>query len=167
MSTSAIEPVPPLFIIGVLNRSGTNYLGDLLRILPEFEMPTLKEDYVLEHAACLGEYVAKSAHRWRSIDNAEGTMLRCLGDGILSFLRLGCCRHDSRILVKTPRPYGLDKFPELFPSAKALLLIRDGRDIVESAGKELRVGIARILDAGVETVRTHDARFHGGPGPRY
>jgi hypothetical protein len=40
---------------------------------------------------------------------------------------------DKRLLTKTPVAYNVDKFFDLFPEAKLLILIRDGRDAVESA----------------------------------
>ena len=40
---------------------------------------------------------------------------------------------DKRLLAKTPGAYNSDKFFHLFPDAKLLILVRDGRDAVESA----------------------------------
>jgi hypothetical protein len=133
---SARQVERPIFIIGVMNRSGTNFLGDALQLLPEFEMPRLEEDYVLEHSHLLRAYTEQSAHRWHRLGSeAPSEMLRAIGAGILTFLRNQAKRADSRLVLKTPRPYGLQNFPDLFPNAKLLLLLRDGRDIVESAAR--------------------------------
>jgi hypothetical protein len=57
-----------------------------------------------------------------------------LGGGILTFLfeHIG---KDRRLLCKTPRGYNIGNFFRLFPNAKLLVLIRDGRDVVSSAVK--------------------------------
>jgi protein-tyrosine sulfotransferase len=60
--------------------------------------------------------------------------LRHLGGGILCFLSEQI-EEDRRLLCKTPRGYNIDNFFHLFPNAKLLILIRDGRDVVSSAVK--------------------------------
>jgi hypothetical protein len=95
----------------------------------------LKEDYLLEHSAKLAEYVSSSLHRWRPLgDRAADAALRQLGNGLLNFVREGMAP-ELHLLLKSPRPYGVHNFPMLFPDAKLLLLMRDGRDVVESAVK--------------------------------
>jgi len=138
MTASADAPV---FIVGVHRRCGSNFLGDALKLCPTLSAPQpLYEDYVLEHSPLLAEYVERTAskqYRKRFKDEAQygeckAAMLKRLGDGILAFLadRIAPSR---RLLTKTPDPFHLENFFLLFPGAMLLLLVRDGRDVVESA----------------------------------
>lgn len=125
-----------IFIVSPLNRSGTNYLADILCTIPGFEIPRIKEDYVLEHAALLEQYARLTERRWGALGQAAiPTALRCLGDGILHYLREACEQTDTRMVNKTPRAYGIRHFFQLFPQSRLLLLVRDGRDVVESAAR--------------------------------
>lgn len=137
MNVVTSSKTDPVFIIGVLNRSGTNFLSDTLLTVSDFEMPILKEDYVLEHSSLLIQYGNESKHRWKKRlgENESKLIYYYLGQGLLNFLRYGCNRNDSRLLVKTPRSYGINNFFDLFPNGKLLIMVRDGRDTVESATK--------------------------------
>ncbi len=133
----------PIFIIGVHRRCGSNFLGDALRLCPNLREPEpLAEDYLLEHAPLLSEYVRKTAEgRYRKRFDAEepflqcrASMLRGIGDGLLAFLG-DHVEPDSRLLTRTPDPDHLELFFDLFPEAKLVLLVRDGRDVVESSAR--------------------------------
>jgi hypothetical protein len=130
---------PPVFILGIMQRCGTNFLSDILSIHAGFEAPgNLAEDFVMEHAHLLLEYGDRTYRRWKDlrwIKNPEGCkkiLLRHIGDGIVRLLQQEIAQH-KRLLTKTPVAYNVDKFFHLFPEAKLLILIRDGRDAVESA----------------------------------
>lgn len=127
----------PILIVGALNRSGTNYLIDIVRLLPDCEMPALSEDYLFEHSANLTEYANKSNRRWkRKIgENASQTMIHCIGHGLYMFLQFSCQNRDSRIVIKTPRPEGVQNVFKFFPNARLILIVRDGQDTVESAAR--------------------------------
>lgn len=131
------QPRSPVFILAPAPRSGTNYLANILILHPAFQIPTLIwEDHVLVYSQLLEQYVCETSKRWSSeIGNKEeyrNDLLRHLGGGILSFL----CEHieeNKRLLCVTPKPRNIDNFFRLFPQAKLLVLIRDGRDVVDSA----------------------------------
>lgn len=129
----------PVFILSPAPRCGTNYLAHILLLHTVFQLPTLLwEDHVLAYSQLLEEYARKTSTRWeRQIRNDEAyrkDLLRHLGGGILSFLyeHIG---EDRRLLCKTPGAHNINTFFLLFPQAKLLILIRDGRDVVESALK--------------------------------
>jgi hypothetical protein len=138
-SDGSVHPEPPVFIVGIMERSGTNFLSDVLLIDPSFAMPSiLNEDFVMEHAHLLLEYGDRTYGRWRQLKWIENPgerknlLLRHLGQGIVALLRQEIAE-DKRLLAKTPGAYNSDKFFHLFPDAKMVILIRDGRDAVESA----------------------------------
>lgn len=127
----------PVFIVSPMQRCGTNFLAHVLRLHPSFQLPDrIWEDYLLHNADLLDEYVVKTTLRWRSelgdVRDVRETLLAELGQGILSFLD-NRTRAGSRLLCKTPASFNLYLFPKLFPAAKLLIMIRDGRDVVESA----------------------------------
>ncbi|MCS7306726.1 MAG: sulfotransferase [Thermoguttaceae bacterium] len=138
-----ISQKPDVFIIGVHRRCGTNFLADALKLLPHFQEPRpLAEDYLLEHAPLLVEYARRTAakryqKRFQEAGEFEACqrlLLRRLGDGLRSFLR-DYIRPDCRLLTHTPDPDYLELFFDLFPDAQLVLLVRDGRDVVESAAR--------------------------------
>jgi hypothetical protein len=131
---------PPVFIIGIMPRSGTNFFSDVLQLIDaRFQLPhTLQEDFLLENSNFLTEYVERTYERWKRIpwleqpEQWKRLLSDQLGDALLRLLCDGI-GPDKRLLAKTPNPSNVDKFFHLFPHAKLPLLVRDGRDVVESA----------------------------------
>ena len=130
----------PIFILGITARSGTNYLAYLLRMhphcagtYPEFE------DYFITQAHRLFEFaqVVKNHWSWGLGDLERDELLRCLGNGLLGFLK----QHlkADRVVTKTPSVKGLPLFFQLFPDARLIVLVRDGRAVAESMLKTFNV----------------------------
>ena len=131
---------PPTFIIGIMERSGTNFLADALKLLdPRFQLPrALGEDFLLEHSNLLNDYIERTYQRWKRVpwlnnpDEYKELLSHQLGQALLALL-YEQIDPDKRLLTKTPNASNVDKFCQLFPQAKLLILVRDGRDVVESA----------------------------------
>ncbi|MCC5865218.1 MAG: sulfotransferase [Wenzhouxiangella sp.] len=128
----------PVFILGIRPRCGSNFLFDLLRLHPCLSThPSLAEDFLLAEADQLAGYVDKTrAHwdeRWGFSPSAGEDLLRHLGTGALAFLQSGLGDDNRRLLSKTPEVSQLPLFFKLFPQARLLLLVRDGRAVVESS----------------------------------
>jgi hypothetical protein len=122
-------------VLGILQRSGSNHLHDLLRLHPDTAAPVpLWEDHVLHEAERLAAYAAGVRRRWSPDwgvgEKEEAELLRSLGDGVLGFLRERA--PGGRLLTRTPSVANLSLFPALFPGAKLVILVRDGRALVES-----------------------------------
>jgi sulfotransferase family protein len=133
---------PPVFIFGMMQRCGSNFLSDVLLSYPRYQLPAmLDEDYVMEHAHLLLQYADKTYSRWKGLpwintpEDCRRILLRSIGNGILELLK-GQIAKDKCLLAKTPAAYNIDKVFHLFPDAKLLILIRDGRDAVESAARK-------------------------------
>lgn len=132
----------PVFLIGIHRRSGTNFLADAICLLPDFSLPLpIAEDYLLEYAPLLEQYVNRTAeeqYRKRfaakpeAFESCRAAMLEHLGDGLLRFLA-DYLPPRRRLLTKTPDPWNLDCFFGLFPHSLLIILVRDGRDCVESS----------------------------------
>jgi len=124
-----------VFILGIMPRSGTNFLSNLLQIHPDCATPRkVWEDYVLSHADQLASYSRAVTAHWDS-DWGVDELTRdgfdtALGKGISQFLDGG---KDIRLTItKTPSVQNLDLYFRFFPKAPLLILVRDGRSIVES-----------------------------------
>lgn len=174
-------PPAPCFILGIAQRSGTNYLFRLLQRHPDCLAPgPIWEDFLLHDSELLARYADGVVARWNpdwGVADAVGdadTLLGDLGAGLVRFLGRQAARaHASApaeaprrvFLTKTPSVRGLEHFPRLFPGARALVLVRDGRAVVESgvrsfgwryedAMHQWAVAAARILEF---------TRRHAGP----
>ena len=126
-----------MFIIGPLNRSGTNYLADVVRQLGAFQIPPgIHEDYLLVNSDKIVDYVQLTARHWskeyRDPENAENKeLVSRFGDTILDFANQKIDEGNG-LLFKCPRPYNIKNVFRLFPQARVLVCLRDGRDTVES-----------------------------------
>jgi protein-tyrosine sulfotransferase len=126
-----------IFILGMMPRSGTNFLWDLLCLHPDCApaRPPVMEDFFLEESDHLLDYT-KAVRRWWDpdwgvFDEALMSELhRSIGDGLIAFLRAD---RDRRLVTKTPSVTHLDRFFTFFPAARLVILVRDGRSVVQSA----------------------------------
>lgn len=126
---------PAIMVHGIMPRSGTVYLGQLLRLHPEihayphqlWELPALMQSprvmglakgFLLEYKPNLGRM-------------AEGDFLPLFGASLLAYLYEDS-PPSSRLLVKSPSVQYITHFYSMFPHEYLVLLVRDGRDVVHS-----------------------------------
>lgn len=137
---------PAILIFGVLPRSGTNYVRDVLALHPDvradagrlYEFPLL--DAMDAFGAAQAEFIEifpRNAEVLRQ--NELGAMLaaawmsdlqRSVDDG-------------GRILLKNPHVRNVTLATALFPGDKIVLVLRDGRDVVDASLKTF--GGSRLL----------------------
>jgi len=142
----------PIFVLGILQRSGTNYLNNLLLLHPDVQPPGLVwEDFFLAHSDLLRDYTESVQRRWppevtRDVSNELGqnALFRELGNGLLSFMeaqyrdRLAKgvfpmpAQTPVKLVAATPSVRNLHLFFDLFPNAAPIIIVRDGRAVVES-----------------------------------
>ena len=148
-----ISPKPKIcFILGINQRSGTNFIYRLLGEHPSCAASgPIWEDHFLRHSKMLIDYANALFKSWNPIWEVEKKiggqemLLRHFGDAIEHFLRLQVIRDSPHqippklLLTKTPNVIGLDNFFDLFPGAYLILLVRDGRAVVEFWGKVIRL----------------------------
>lgn len=127
----------PIFIHGVLPRSGTNFLCDLLLLHPECARArhAVDEDLFLEHSSHLLAFTeaVRGAWnpKWGPADPALPQQFHgAIGEGLVSFL---WTQRSKRLVTKSPSVNHLDRFFTFFPAARLLILMRDGRSVVASA----------------------------------
>jgi Sulfotransferase family len=153
----------PIFILGVMPRSGTNYMHDLLCLHPDCAAARepIHEDLFLQHADLLLAYLSAVRRAWDpgwgTFDDAlPGDLQAALGDGLISFLWVD---RDRRLVTKSPSVRNLGTFFALFPRARLLILIRDGRSAVQSSmatfGWDFDTA-AHLWAEGAEEIRRFD-----------
>src|SRR5262245_48467855 len=143
----------PIFILGITPRSGTHFLANLLCLHPGCTKSAIAEDALLSESALLDRYSRALEKRWAQQGAMDHSALRellveNLGSGLISFLQQARTRvledaakrfggsptvHNRRIVTKTPDIAGLQRCFQLFPSTQLLILVRDGRAVVESS----------------------------------
>jgi hypothetical protein len=148
----------PIFIHGILPRSGTNFLWDLLLLHPDCSRARepVNEDLFLDHSDRLMAFVSEVRSAWDPrwgafpADLAE-RLCSGIGDGLISFLWV---ERDRRLVTKSPSVKHLDRFFVFFPSARLLILVRDGRSVVQSAVDTFGWDFDRACRAWAEAART-------------
>ena len=153
--SSTAESKEPIFILGIAARCGTNYLHDLIRMHPDCDSGSavLEEDNLLANAHLLTRYVDGVSHWWKQhwgpdeLRTEREALAQQMGQGLIAFLsaqlerrkqlsaRNGSAERPMRLVTKTPTVKNLGLFFQLFPTSKLLVLVRDGRSVVESAAR--------------------------------
>lgn len=146
-----------IFIMGIMPRSGTHFLANLLCQHPNCAKSVVAEDALTANADSLVRYAASLQRQWRgqtgsTYSDAREMLLKNLGDGLINFLiefkkkafankarefnfnlpAQAERQSPKRLVTKTPSVVNLDKFFKLFPNEKLLVIVRDGRAVVES-----------------------------------
>jgi protein-tyrosine sulfotransferase len=164
----------PIFILGVMPRSGTNFVYNLLCLHAHCEgvgIRDMPEDSLLYNADLLARYVNNVSSFWcrhglrgkddpvrqqSNIDLKEN-LFRSLGAGLTSYLdHLNQNNGKKPLVTKTPFVRNLRYFYQLFPTARLIILMRDGRAVVESNhksfGMSYEVGMHRWTAAAQEII---------------
>jgi hypothetical protein len=153
----------PIFIQGITQRSGTNFLFNLLCLHPDCDHGgPIWENYLLSRADLLARYVERLYQDWNPEWQVEASLgppdalLGQLGDALIAFLnRQRRQPRAARLVTKSPSVRNLGCFFRLFPRAPLLIVVRDGRAVVESgmrsfgwsfeAGAQEWAGAARTI----------------------
>ncbi len=126
----------PIFILGIMPRSGTNFLHRLLCQHPDcgaINTTPVREDYMTHHVNWLSRYVSRLRWQWGhwGADEAFVAPLAThVGKGLSNFL--GTLSDASRIVTKTPSVTNIKSFFDYFPHAYLIIIVRDGRSVVTS-----------------------------------
>lgn len=145
----------PIFIQGILQRSGTNFLWQLLLQHPDCHPGSVGEDFLLKNAGLLENYCKRLFENWipewrQRYGNSSDAILSGIGGSLISLIERPYYLYpdahpdrthepdnkvsltDKRLITKTPNVENLGLFFKLFPNAKLIIVLRDGRSVVES-----------------------------------
>jgi hypothetical protein len=152
---AADRPGPPIFVLGVAHRSGSNYLSALVGSHPDAQrVAPLYEDYLVAGSRHLLAYADAAARRWEPFDVGpceRSSLLAAIGDGITSFLERRAA--GLRPVAKTPILLGVETFFDVFPRACLLIVLRDGRSTVESAVRSFGSDYESAIEQWAEGAR--------------
>jgi hypothetical protein len=149
----------PILVVGISRRSGTNFLASLLQLHEDCAPPSppLREDHLLRDADVLLDYTHRVSRRWPERwgdpDEARVRLAHHLGHGLAAFLADGV--RAPRVVAKTPSPLHLSLYPQLLPEARVVVLLRDGRSVVESLVRGFRWSFPKAVDewrAGADAI---------------
>ncbi len=147
----------PIFILGLMPRSGTNFLSNLLQLHPECAPASpVWEDFIVTHLDKLAHYSGAVTGEWNEewgVNERTCSDLEvALGNGLAAFLEDRCpARH---VISKTPRVTNLDLFYRFFPGSSLLVLVRDGRSIVESGARTFSWSREAAMHSVADAART-------------
>lgn len=168
----------PILILGISERSGTNFLFHLLCLHPECDGGgPLWENYLTLHLEQLVRFAEDVYGDWNvawqvaeSIGTAE-TLLDDLGGGLVRYLNRqlheprysphGCVR---RLVAKTPSVRNLEHVRRVFPRSPLLVLVRDGRAVVESGHRSFDIGYEAGMRRWAASARAILEWLDRGPG---
>jgi len=123
-----------VFIHGITQRSGTNYLMELLALNPCLNAcpQRIWEFPHLRYSNSLLSYNGNMATYPKVLDMESEDLLPFFGDALLAYASQGLDA-EQRVLLKEPSVEGLPLFFKFFPGAFLIIVIRDGRDVACSA----------------------------------
>ena len=144
-----MPPSPRLiYLAGISPRSGTNWLFDLVCRHPACRAARGGEDHFLYYAHLLATYTSNLRRSWKphwplAESGADESILLRFGRALQAELAAGHIDHvnlsgqpaesEWSIVSKTPSTRNIHMFHRLFPEGKLVVLVRDGRAVVESA----------------------------------
>lgn len=126
---------PAIFLHGVMPRCGSVYVGNLIKLHLDIEAypNQLWEWPFLGSAKKLEQFNDHFLNSYSQLDGKFGKhdLLAMFGAVSIGYL-YSLVTPGKRLFMKEPRAEFLGRFFELFPNEKLVLLIRDGRDVVNS-----------------------------------
>ena len=139
------------FILGISPRSGTNFFFKLLAMHEDcYGEGPVWEDFFVECSYILKKFCNKVNTKWNPSWNVgtsiggEKALLASLGEGLALYLdrqiKINGNQEVKYLLSKTPSVKNLHNFFELFPNSKLIIIIRDGRSVVQSGEKTFNWG---------------------------
>jgi hypothetical protein len=166
------ESAQPIFILGIMPRCGTNFMWDLLSLHSDCATRApIFEDHLVRRSDLLIDYVEAVVTGWTPswgvpAEERDHLLLR-LGTGVAAFLCDGM--PAKRVVTKTPSVHNFEHFFKLFPEATLLIMVRDGRGVVESGVRSFGWSYESATNhwaSNARRVLDFDER-HRGSGYRY
>lgn len=126
---------PAIMLHGVMPRSGTNYLANLLSLHPDlFSYPhEIWEFPVLHSVGELNRFERTYFSFYKkNREKIESSTFHALVGAVFMRYLYSDITSDQHALLKVPSVRYLNNFDVMFPNENLIILIRDGRDVVSS-----------------------------------
>lgn len=132
-----------IFIHGILQRSGTNLLNQILLLNPTSREPVLKirENWFLHYSDLIYAYTDRlfqiwSDPQWGGETYSKADFYSTIGEALITYISKEVPDLCNKVLLsKTPSVQNLTRNFQMFPSSKVLIIVRDPRDVAASAFK--------------------------------
>ncbi|MCZ7570664.1 MAG: sulfotransferase [Ardenticatenaceae bacterium] len=167
----AVERGPAVIIHGIMPRSGTVYVGDLLGLHPDLAL-TPNKIWEIPFLKLTDDILRVQEEFFRSYKNNRSRIgaadfLPLFGAAFVAHLH-SFAPEEKRMLLKMPGVQHLNHFFSVFPHENLLLLVRDGRDVVHSTVRtwpELRFSdVCRRWNRSVRMILAFQERYAGRQG---
>ena len=143
----------PIFIYGILRRSGTNYLNQIILNDSTCEQPSsrIRENWFLHHSNSLFQYSDRllniySNPKWGGQSFSEEELLFRIGNSMIEFLQSHISKSDKKLVTKTPSVNNMKFLEQLFPNVKNIIIIRNPLDVAASTYNSWKVNVNETLD---------------------
>jgi protein-tyrosine sulfotransferase len=164
---------PSIHLHGILPRSGTNFVGELIQLHPSVHAfpNNIYEFPFLEGTGELLEFSERffNAYQRNRTQIGESDFLPIFGASAISYLH-GYASSGKRMLLKVPDVQFLNHFFTVYPNENLLILTRDGRDLVQSTIKSWPqrnfADVCRLWDASAKMIINHEIR-HANHADRF
>jgi len=132
-----------IFLLGISQRSGTNFLMKLLEKHPNIIKSSHPgEDFIIHNSNHLLKHVSETQNCWNTIwkgmdkDKYGKKYLDYISNALIDYLSPNTdIKEHQYCITKTPSVENIDNFFKLFPQSKLIILVRNGKDIIESGVK--------------------------------
>jgi hypothetical protein len=164
-STATAAGPTALFVFGVSQRCGTHFVHDLLTLHPDctslgMDVPqwaSRPEDWFWSYADDFDSYLDRVGRHWREewdFPTARSVVLQSIGTALeRSVVRLWAdstatapaAKPPRYVVTKTPSTRNLTLFLQALPGRRAVVVVRDGRDVAESGRRTWRRSYERWI----------------------
>ncbi len=164
----------PIILLSACPRSGSNYLENLLLLHPHCRKSKVPEDFFLANSETLLNFCRSVAESWDEwwLERLGGPsrLAAHIGTALLRFADPGPEEErpagDFRLILRSPTTEGIATAATLFPTARVLVLVRDGPATVESGRRSFGWPYEEAMLAWRQSVRRVLSLLASGDGPR-
>jgi Sulfotransferase family len=164
----------PIILLSACPRSGSNYLENLVSLHPHCRKSKVPEDFFLANSETLLNFCRSVADSWDAwwLQRLGGPsrLAMHIGTALLRFADPGPEEEapvsDLRLMLRSPTTEGIAAATTLFPSARVLVLVRDGPATVESGRRSFGWPYEEAMQAWRQSVRRILSFLASADGPR-
>lgn len=132
-----------IFLLGISQRCGTNFLMKVLEKHPDiFKSSHPGEDFIIQNSNYLLKHTTEIkkcwSNQWKGMDNEVYSQkyLNIISNSLIDYLAPEIeLKEHQYCISKTPSVENINNVFKLFPQSKLIILVRNGKNIIESGVK--------------------------------